>query len=666
MAALTPASPWLRRFLVPMALGFGGCWWVLSLQRPFSEGGATSAGRAAPPEQHGGKRDSDNAFQRLIALEVESLAKVDLPWEKNGLWEELIAAKLRSASVAEIESVSTSFLKVKDIAKWLTLQRGCLVALARKDPLAAAGRLNFLNATGNGRSLSYRPALEGVGRSLSRYPAAQQAQALAKIQNSECRRELAWLLIGHSDEIRPERLGGFLAEAGLPDEVGSEGANVRTAEAMGKLAGARALEWALDDQAGAAGKAGRLKEVLMGMIHADAPEAGAALDRLAALDEKAAREVVATWAAADSKTCREWIDRQPADRQSGFMDGLVRGLAQEDAVAALKLAAIGQSDRISGATLGDTANLALAADPDAALGMLRKLGSGALEKCLASVVDPISDDFDNPALARRCLTELPLSESKKQEWLKALILREIERNPDSAPILSGITDPAAIEESITLGKGLAMAGAHPDAGWKTLQALAVPRGDAAMADFLGAVTRLNWEWAYDLAVGSRRQADPAVFRALVTSARGDDAWKAAELACAMPADSADGSRSAQVVGELARTLADQDLDRAGEWAVKLPNAGMREAALKMLTRAWSEADPAGYSRWIVQQEPGVGRDAMIEALLGAIPSDPERQFQWAGTIGDPVKRDRWLKRTLIQWGRLDPAAADRASQSLSH
>ena len=116
--------------------------------------------------------------------------------------------------------------------------------------------------------------------------------------------------------------------------------------------------------------------------------------------------------------------------------------------------------------------------------------------------------------------------------------------------------------------------------------------------------------------------------------------------------------------DLAARLAEQDIHEGVRWAATLP-ADARDAANLALARAWIKQDESAAAEWLATWPAGQSKDEAVEALTGWIlDDDPESALTWAASI-QAKERFSLMQKALERLTVRDPAAAERAMQTLS-
>lgn len=107
---------------------------------------------------------------------------------------------------------------------------------------------------------------------------------------------------------------------------------------------------------------------------------------------------------------------------------------------------------------------------------------------------------------------------------------------------------------------------------------------------------------------------------------------------------------------------------ATQWALNLPDATKREAAISTVFAGMVAADPDTAARMgsqIIQQNPddaiGYG-SRLIDALADA--GDFQKAAQWAST-GDSQTRSQWMAEAYSQWAEFQPEQAGQAAAAIS-
>jgi hypothetical protein len=94
----------------------------------------------------------------------------------------------------------------------------------------------------------------------------------------------------------------------------------------------------------------------------------------------------------------------------------------------------------------------------------------------------------------------------------------------------------------------------------------------------------------------------------------------------------------------------------------LPPGEIKDVATRRLVSNWAGSNPEGVSTWIARLPAEADyRDAAVAGLVQAIaPEDPAAATRWAATIGDPARRERYLRVALRHWSVNVPATAEEA------
>ena len=128
--------------------------------------------------------------------------------------------------------------------------------------------------------------------------------------------------------------------------------------------------------------------------------------------------------------------------------------------------------------------------------------------------------------------------------------------------------------------------------------------------------------------------------------------------------SQDPAERAALASALAARLAEQDLPESVRWTATLPEDA-REQAKVPVAKAWIKQDVSAAAEWLTTWPAGSAKDGAVEELTNAIvEDDPESALTWAASI-QTKRRFNLMQNALDTLAGKDPAAAERAMQTLS-
>lgn len=94
------------------------------------------------------------------------------------------------------------------------------------------------------------------------------------------------------------------------------------------------------------------------------------------------------------------------------------------------------------------------------------------------------------------------------------------------------------------------------------------------------------------------------------------------------------------------------------WAEKLEPGRARDLALEHSVGTWAWKDPAGAEAWLSRSGTGPAFDrARVSIGMRYFQSDPVRAMTWISTVSDEQMRNRMLERIAGAWSERDPAGA---------
>jgi len=175
-----------------------------------------------------------------------------------------------------------------------------------------------------------------------------------------------------------------------------------------------------------------------------------------------------------------------------------------------------------------------------------------------------------------------------------------------------------------------------------------------------------WSWLQENA-GSAKSAIPDALTAALKSEQldlGRVSQSMLEWFARQPAEALN-SASALAAAKTLSTEYFQQIGNPAEVAnvlMGLPEGPAKESALLTLVRNSTIVDPYSASEWISTMQTGSLKDKAVEALVRAIPNDPETALLWASTITDSGSRVRLVHDAYAELWSLDPALAARTVQ----
>lgn len=123
-------------------------------------------------------------------------------------------------------------------------------------------------------------------------------------------------------------------------------------------------------------------------------------------------------------------------------------------------------------------------------------------------------------------------------------------------------------------------------------------------------------------------------------------------------------KRAELAGEIASKLAEEDVTASRLWAGTLPPRDQEFANFEIALQ-WIEKDAAAASEWLTTWPPGVFKDGAMESLTRAIvDDDPESALTWAVNI-QQKNRYGLMRNALDKLTEKDPATAERAMLTLT-
>lgn len=114
-------------------------------------------------------------------------------------------------------------------------------------------------------------------------------------------------------------------------------------------------------------------------------------------------------------------------------------------------------------------------------------------------------------------------------------------------------------------------------------------------------------------------------------------------------------------GELAKILAGEQLAHGApataRWAMELPDAAMRGAALEAVARHYMAVDPAAGVAWASEIAPGPDtRDAVARVADRLAERNVQEALQWTQQLQPSPGRDEAYQQVFSEWARKDPTA----------
>lgn len=117
-------------------------------------------------------------------------------------------------------------------------------------------------------------------------------------------------------------------------------------------------------------------------------------------------------------------------------------------------------------------------------------------------------------------------------------------------------------------------------------------------------------------------------------------------------------RQAQALVPVMATWARTAPADAVAWAEKLEPGRTHDLALEHVVGTWAHTDPAAAEAWLSRSGSGPSFDrARISIGMRYFESDPVRAMSWVSTVSDERMRNRMLERIAGAWTERDPAAA---------
>jgi hypothetical protein len=100
-----------------------------------------------------------------------------------------------------------------------------------------------------------------------------------------------------------------------------------------------------------------------------------------------------------------------------------------------------------------------------------------------------------------------------------------------------------------------------------------------------------------------------------------------------------------------------DAEQTSQILEKLPPGPARDNAFLSLAHEATLMDPYSAANWLARIDSGPLRDKAVQGLVNAIPNDPVTAFRWAVTIADADIRERLLRSTMSEIGKVDATLA---------
>jgi hypothetical protein len=134
--------------------------------------------------------------------------------------------------------------------------------------------------------------------------------------------------------------------------------------------------------------------------------------------------------------------------------------------------------------------------------------------------------------------------------------------------------------------------------------------------------------------------------------RGEEGARSAIL------DMPDDAFRAGMAGRVADRMANEDPQKAAQWALGLPAGDTRERAVAEAVSEWAQKDPVAAGNYLLQfgSSPEFD-DARQRYASEVVRRDPEGAMPWALAITDEQQRAIAVQETLRSWARRDAPAA---------
>ena len=127
-----------------------------------------------------------------------------------------------------------------------------------------------------------------------------------------------------------------------------------------------------------------------------------------------------------------------------------------------------------------------------------------------------------------------------------------------------------------------------------------------------------------------------------------------------------GALKEYLVGRVAGKMANQDLERAADWAAGLPEDGNRKRAVETVAEEWAEREPAAAAEWVAELPKGASKvEGMTEVAREWARKDPASAAEWLNGYPASEEMDKPVEAYARTVARQDPETALTWAESIT-